>query len=196
MQPSNGSRLPWQPTLSVNMPTLSVNSRYTKGAGAPSDRTVRVGRKQHSLRALVQYWLLRRQTLHQRPKVTQSFASRRTDGVVAFLWVIYPWDTRYRRTTKQPRCLLFRLYIVLGEPSQTALSTHGAQHSVVSTVGKHYKPRSSYQRIATEPIRRLLPWHFIMFRVRNRPALPLLSAGALWEASGSLGSRLRRFSRS
>lgn len=132
--------------------------------------------------------------LHQRPKVIQSFASRRT--VVAFVWVIYPWDTRYRRTTKeQPRCLLFRHYIVLGEPSQTPLSTHGAQQSVVSTVGKHYKPRSSYQRIATEPIRRLLPWHFIMFRVQNRPTLSLLSAGALWEASGSQGSQLRCFSR-
>lgn len=129
--------------------------------------------------------LLRRQTLYGRVKALQSLPSCRTDSVVAFVWVIYPWDTRYRRTTKQPQCLLFRHYIVLGEPTQTPLSTHGAQHSAVSTVGKHYKQRSSYQRIATEPIRQLLPWHFIMFRVQNRPTLSLLSAGALWEASGS-----------
>lgn len=116
----------------------------------------------------MQHWLLRRQALHQRMKVLQPPPSCRLRVVVAFVWVIYPWDTRYRHTTKQ--CLLFRHYIVLGEHSQTPLSTHGA-HYVVSNVGKHYKQRSSYQRIATEPIRRLLPWHFIMFRVQNRPTL-------------------------
>lgn len=128
--------------------------------------------------------------LHQRMKVLQPPPSCR-HRVVAFVWVIYPWDTRYRHTTKQ-QCLLFRHYIVLGEPSQTPLSTRGA-HYVVWTVGKHYKQRSSYQRIATEPIRRLLPWHFIMFRVQNRPTL-LYSPPRIMGGLG-LPAQLRRFSR-